>query len=193
MPDWEALYQAGDMGWDRGESSPALGKWLDQGLLTLGDRVLIPGCGQGYEVVDLAKLGLDVTGLDFAATAIQSLDAKLQQDGLQATTTLEDLFQYQPKQKFDVVYEQTCLCALEPGQRVAYEACLSLWLNKGGKLLLSMMQTGETGGPPFHCDWSAMQQLFVKERWSWQEQVPFVVPRWRTSPRFELGFVLIRL
>jgi len=85
------------------------------------------------------------------------------------------------------------LCAIEPEQRVAYIEQLTTWLKPGGTLLLSMMQTGEAGGPPYHCDWLEMQTLFSSQQWQWQEGAPFVVPRWRPSPRFELGFCLHRI
>ena len=29
-------------------------------------------------------------------------------------------------------------------------------------------QTGEAGGPPFHCDLDAMAELFAPNRWVWE-------------------------
>jgi len=190
--DWEGLYQSQDTGWDRGGVSTSLQHWLGLNKLSVQSdkRVLIPGCGRGYEVVELAKLGFDVTGLDIAPTAIADLDALLKSHAVQAEAICGDLFAYQCNQPFDVVYEQTCLCALPLEKREAYEEKLFEWLKAGGHLLLSMMQTGEKSGPPFHCDWSDMRDLFSENRWVWQKGAPFVVPHWRASPRFELGFVL---
>jgi len=194
MPDWEALYQENDTGWDRGAASPALQIWLDADAF--GDttsRVLIPGCGRGHEVVTLAKLGFDVTGIDLSPTAMVDLTRNLVSQNIDATAVTGDLFTYQPAQPFDVIYEQTCLCAIEPEQRAAYAEKLRTWLKPGGTLLLSMMQTGEAGGPPYHCDWIDMQALFSAPCWQWQADAPFIVPRWRPSPRFELGFCVHRL
>jgi len=190
--DWEALYQQGDTGWDRGEASPALAHWLEQGLISAKQRVMIPGCGRGYEVIALAELGCDVIGLDLAPSAIKAVQDGLQQYGVSAEAICVDLFAYQPEQLCDVIYEQTCLCALPLQHRKAYEQCLSAWLKPGGILCLSMMQTGEAGGPPFHCDWLEMKQLFSDERWQWQPAPPVVVSRGKQSPRFELGFTLQR-
>jgi hypothetical protein len=53
-----------------------------------------------------------------------------------------------------------------------------------------MMQTGDAGGPPFHCDFMDMKALFADNQWAWQEDPPFMTGRGRKSPRFELGYVL---
>jgi len=194
MPDWEALYQASEMGWDRGCASPALQKWWDEGNIVNTDHVLIPGCGLGHEVVALAKLGVAVTALDIAPSAIEAVSKELALSNLHATVACVDLFTYTPAQPFDVIYEQTCLCAIQPEQRHAYEQRLHAWLNDGGSLLMLLMQTGEAGGPPFHCDWAEMKQLFPSSRWHWQASDPMLITRQHVSKkggiRYELGFVL---
>jgi len=195
MPDWEALYQQGDTGWDRGEVSPALHTWLDAGAFEGAKAVLVPGCGRGYEVVELAKRGFDVTALDLAPSAIRHLRSTLEQKGLQATTECVNIFEYKKPEYFDVVYEQTCLCAVDPTERERYAEAVYQWLKPHGKLLLSMMQTGDAGGPPFHCDFMDMKKLFSSNRWAWQEEPPFMTVRGkgRISPRFELGYTLTKL
>jgi len=187
--DWEDLYQQGDTGWDRGVISPALQHWLDHGELKAGQRILIPGCGRGYEVIALAKRGFDVTALDLAPSAIDAVRKGLQEAGLKATLVCSDLFDYQANQCFDAIYEQTCLCALPMARRKDYEKCLFSWLKPDGILYFSMMQTGESGGPPFHCDWSDMRILFSEKCWQWQQKPPFFIARPK-GQRFELGFML---
>ncbi len=193
MHDWEALYQARTTGWDRGEASPALNKWLEQGMFAQDASILVPGCGRGYEVLELAKRGFDVTALDLAPSAIASLNTSLQAEKVAATTVCIDIFDYRPISSFDVIYEQTCLCAIEPTQRELYEQCLSQWLKPNGLLLFSMMQTGALAGPPFHCDLLEMRTLFDTTRWQWLDDAPFVITRELQSQRFELGFVLKRI
>jgi len=193
MPDWEVLYQTGETGWDRGQVSPALETWIQQGVIQHGSNILIPGCGRGYEVVALAKLGFDVTAIDLAPSAIEALNQKLTDEGVSATTICADIFTHQFDRQFDVVYEQTCLCAIEPKQRADYERCIERWLKAGGKLLFSMMQTGETGGPPYHCELSEMRTLFGAKDWQWENEPPFVIPRGHQSQRFELGFTIAKV
>jgi len=188
--NWEDLYQENNMGWDRGGISPALTHALAHGLENT-PRILIPGCGLGHEVLELARLGFDVTALDIAPTAIQRLKDTLQQENLEATLICGDLFDYKPKTAFDAMYEQTCLCALPLERRAAYAAKIQSWIRSGGSLYFSMMQTGEASGPPFHCDWLEMQQLFDDEHWQWQNEAPQYIPRPK-GKRFELAFRLVR-
>jgi len=189
MNDWEKRYQSGDTGWDRGGVSPALQQWLTKGVLK-PCRTLIPGCGRGHEVVQLARRGFSVTAVDIAPSAIRHLEQELANAGLKADVVCGDLFEFEAASPFDAVYEQTCLCAIEPEQRAAYENKLHAWLKPGGMLLALLMQTGQSGGPPFHCDLLKMRQLFPETRWIWPELEPLFVPR--RNGRFELGYRLIR-
>jgi len=189
--NWEELYQKADTGWDRGNPSPALKQWLDDGVLAPGSRILIPGCGRGHEVITLAKRGYAVTGLDIAASAIDALQQGLDKALTHGHGICADLFDYEPVERFDIIYEQTCLCTLSMQQRIDYEQCLYRWLNADGVLLLLLMQTGDQGGPPFHCDLMDMRQLFDDSRWLWPDHAPLLIPRPK-GPRFELGFILRR-
>jgi len=194
-PDWEELYQADDTGWDRGDISPALPIWLDMGVFEGAKNIIIPGCGRGYEVVELAKRGFHVTALDLAPSAITHLNKTLKSEGVadQVTAVCTNIFDYKDTGAFDVVYEQTCLCAIQPSERQYYADAVFNWLKPNGKLLLSMMQKGAAGGPPFHCDWINMRQLFVEGKWAWQLGAPIMIERGAQAPIFELGFVLQRL
>ncbi len=189
LNEWEMRYRRGDTGWDRGDVTPALLHWLDDGALANGS-VLVPGCGRGYEVVALARLGFDVIAIDIAPSAVAALNRQLDDAGVSATVICGDLFDYQPSAPVDAVFEQTCLCAIEPGQREAYQEALHRWLKPGGTLLALFMQTDAPDGPPFHCDLQQMRLLFDSERWQWPQELPFRVER--NSRRYELGFVLVR-
>ena len=149
--EWENRYQTGSTGWDRGNTSTNLSYWLDNKLLK-PCRILIPGCGNGYEVMALAKLGFEVVAIDIAPTAIANLRAMLSQAKLNAELILGDFFTWHPKEKFDAIFEQTSLCALPPTEWKQYEAQLYQWLKPEGKLFAQFMQTGQEGGPPFDCD-----------------------------------------
>lgn len=163
---WQNRYDQGQTGWDRGEPSPALQYWLESGQLQ-PCRILVPGCGRGHEVIALAAAGFEVTAIDFAPAAIAALRTQLEGRELDASLIQADLFDYRPDQSFDAIYEQTCLCAIQPNQRVAYEARLADWLQPGGKLYALFMQTESNSGPPFACPPAAMQGLFPADRWRW--------------------------
>lgn len=167
---WQNRYDQGQTGWDRGEASPALEDWLKSGQLQ-PCRILVPGCGRGHEVIALAAAGFDVTALDFAPAATAALRTQLDRRKLEATLIQTDLFDYQPHQPFDAIYEQTCLCAIQPNQRESYELRLASWLKSGGKLYALFMQTDSPSGPPFACPPAAMQSLFPPERWNWPAEL----------------------
>ncbi|PJA33792.1 MAG: thiopurine S-methyltransferase, partial [Zetaproteobacteria bacterium CG_4_9_14_3_um_filter_53_7] len=91
---------------------------------------------------------------------------------------------------FDAIYEQTCLCALQPTQWSDYEQWLYNHLKPGGQLLALFMQTNAEGGPPFHCDVTEMKPLFAASRWLWPDNGD-TVPH--PSGRHELAHLLIRI
>ena len=170
---WQQRFQDGNTPWDRGEANPQLAAWLESGALS-PCRILVPGCGSGYEVVALAAAGFEVTALDYAPIAIARTRQQLAAAGRSATLVEVDALTWQPAQPFDAVYEQTCLCALYPDQWRAYADQLHSWLAPGGRLYALFVQfprpgsaTGVIEGPPYHCDINAMRALFPDPLWAW--------------------------
>jgi SAM-dependent methyltransferase len=187
--DWERRYGQGQTGWDRGRASPALDHWIGAVLVPPG-RVLVPGCGHGHEVAGLVRAGCQVTAVDIAAQPVMRLMGQLAGLGLHANVIQADLLHWRPSEPFDAVYEQTCLCALDPGHWAAYERRLRDWLLPGGRLLALFMQTGRAGGPPFDCPLPAMHVLFSERHWQWPAEPPLEVPH--PNGLVEQGCVLIR-
>jgi SAM-dependent methyltransferase len=186
---WEVRYEHAVTPWDRGATSPALTHWLDNGNLK-PCRILIPGCGRGYEVIELAQRGYEVTALDISPLAIETVAHQLQQAGLTASLIETDLFKWMPKTPLDAIYDQTCLCALLPEQWSAYVQRLAQWLRPGGELFALFMQTDKSGGPPFHCEIEAMKELFAYDAWIWPNIEPKKTPH--SSGFFELAVILKR-
>lgn len=193
---WEQRFAAGETPWDRGASSPQLAAWIAAGVLQ-PCRILVPGCGSGYEVADLALAGFEVTGLDYADAAIARTHTLLKDAEVDATLVQADALTWRPDRPFDAVYEQTCLCALYPDLWQAYAEQLHRWIAPGGKLFALFVQflrpgaaEGSIQGPPYHCDVNAMRALLPEPRWGWPKP-----PYARTShPRglAELAVVLER-
>ena len=166
---WEKRYLDGKTGWERGGPSPA----LEFGLARMPcppARVLIPACGRGYEIAALASRGYRVTGVDFAQSAATDLQEILQAQRLKADIVSSDLFAWEAEKPFDVIYEQTALCALEPQQWPEYAERLYRWLPPGGLLIGAFMQTHRAGGPPWHCALETVEELFPLDKWDWPEQ-----------------------
>ncbi len=170
---WEQRFAEGNTPWDRGAANPQLDTWLAAGALK-PCRILVPGCGSGYEVAALAQAGFDVTGLDYAPVAIARTRNLLAAANLNAELIEADALAWQPPRPFDAIYEQTCLCALYPDQWRDYADQLHRWLVPGGKLFALFVQfprpgsaEGAVEGPPYHCDINAMRALLPAPRWAW--------------------------
>lgn len=110
---WDKRFAEGDTPWDRGAANPQLGLWLASKALE-PCRILVPGCGSGYEVAALAQAGFDVTALDYSPEAITRTRQHLDAEKLKATLVEADALTWQPDQPFDAIYEQTCLCVIYP-------------------------------------------------------------------------------
>lgn len=193
---WQDHFDKGRTPWDRGGASPQLLQWLNSGDLK-PCRIAVPGCGKGWEVVELAELGFDVVAIDYTAGAVEATYAHLQQKKLSAEIVQADVLTYLPEPRFDAVYEQTCLCALDPDYWFSYSEQLSRWIRPGGQLYILFMQVdrpdarkGLIQGPPFHCDINAMHALFNSKYWRWPETLPTVVPH--PSGWHELAVCLVR-
>ena len=128
---WEEAWQEGRTGWDAGEAAPALVDHLRaSGPPRPGARALVPGCGSGYDAFALAKAGYEVDGLDLAPTAAAAFRAQRAKQGVapeQARILQADFFEFESA-GYDVVWDYTFLCAIEPEMR-------PLWAEKMGELV----------------------------------------------------------
>lgn len=195
---WQARFAEGKLPWDRGAPNPQLLQWIEDNALAPGSRVLVPGCGQGWEVLALAAAGFAATGVDFAPGALALCRRHLDAAGVTAALVDADVLHWQPPAPVDTVFEQTCLCALYPDYWTRYAAQVRDWLRPGGRLLALFMQAprpeAESGiieGPPYHCDINAMRALFPATQWEWPKP-PYPRVRNDNIEREELAVVLVR-
>ena len=179
---WQERFETGETGWDRGAPSPQLIHWLDAGELK-PCRIAVPGCGKGWEVIELASREFDVTGLDYTEAALLESQNNLESAGVTAHLIQTDVLKYCPPEPFDAIYEQTCLCAIDPELWIDYSNQLARWIKPSGNLYILFMQVDRPGakdglkqGPPFHCDINAMHALFSSKNWLWPEALPTKVP-----------------
>lgn len=137
MNDWEERWRAGRTGWDAGRSAPALLELVQSGTLPVG-RALVPGCGAGYDVLTLASPERSVLGLEIAPTAIERFDGLRTSAGVpaeRASVSQADFFTFVPGAPFDLVWDYTFLCAINPERRSAWAKQMSTVLRPGGELL----------------------------------------------------------
>ncbi|MBL7796422.1 MAG: methyltransferase domain-containing protein [Saprospiraceae bacterium] len=162
--DWEKRWQTGQTGWDLGAASPPLTAYADQMPPEKRHlRVLIPGCGNGYEALNLLQHGFtNITMVDIAPTAVERLRKRLAAHKPDWETHLQvicaDFFTLEGP--FDLILEQTFFCALDPVQRPAYVQKMHDLLATGGTLAGVLFDREFEGGPPFGGDAAEYEDLF---------------------------------
>ncbi|MEB3196321.1 MAG: methyltransferase domain-containing protein [Candidatus Sericytochromatia bacterium] len=161
---WQARYEAEDAPWDLGQPAPALLTWLKTHP---GDqrRVLVPGCGRGHDALALAEAGYTVVAVDFAASALDALRQASAAKGLSVSVHEADLFDLDPARvgQFDLWFEHTCFCAIDPAERSRYVAQAARLLSPDGQLIGVFFTHGEAGGPPFDSRPEEIQRLFAQD------------------------------
>src|SRR5829696_8945720 len=87
---WDTRFRDGVTPWDAGGVPPRLAAWLQTKRPSL--RVLVPGCGTGYEAKLLAEGGHDVLAIDFSDAALEA--ARQKNPGWSALFRKADFFAF---------------------------------------------------------------------------------------------------
>jgi SAM-dependent methyltransferase len=160
--DWNERYKTGDTPWEKGEHHPGLPFLLATHLEVVENvtRVLVPGCGFGYDVDLIGELtSSEIVGLDIAEEAIRKARERSLRD--KTTWVVGDLFDW--KGDYDLVFEHTCLCAIPIDRRQDYVSAMASLIQSGGYLLgiffLNPNHEGEEG-PPFGVTIEELSDLF---------------------------------
>jgi SAM-dependent methyltransferase len=144
-PDfWDVRFREGYTPWDAGGVPAALREFLVRE--PAGRRVLIPGCGSGYEVRAFAAAGHEVVAIDFSPAAIAAARGVLGELG--HLVVQGDFFAH-PFGLFDLVYERAFLCALPRPHWPRWAARVAEVMHPGGRLTGSFFWSDDEHGPPF--------------------------------------------
>ena len=178
---WEDIYLEDDAGWDLGESTPVFDKISD--ALPLG-KICIIGCGRGYDAVMFAQKGFEVTAIDFAPSAISTLQSLASGAGVMINIVETDIFLLtsQFSCEFDYVIEQTCFCAINPSRREEYEQLVKTIIKPNGKLIglwFPLDKPMDDGGPPWGTTISEVKSIFY-DGWKIEKEE---FPELSISPR----------
>lgn len=157
---WNNRYRNAETGWDIGHASPPLTAFFDQ-LTDKHTRILIPGCGNAYEVSYLLENGFqNITVIDIAPDLTASLQKKFaDHTGKELTILTGDFFDL--RGSFDLIVEQTFFCALDPQLRQAYAAKMHELLAPQGMLAGLLFNRSFEGGPPFGGDKASYEKIFA--------------------------------
>jgi len=156
-PFWDTRYRDGTTPWDAGGVPPRLLAWLEKDRSAM--RVLVPGCGSGYEVRAFAERGHDVLGIDFSDAALDTARRKLGK--LAGRVRNADFFALD-EAPFDLVYERTFLCALPRSSWPQWGRKIAEVVKPGGRLAGFFYLDDNERGPPFGIDAARLSQLLEK-------------------------------
>ena len=146
---WESRWENKLTGWDLGQLSPPLKNYIDQ-LKEKDLKILIPGCGNAYEAEYLFEKGFkNVFIVEISQKAIDSFTTRYP---LFPTAHIfhSDFFEH--KGNYDLIFEQTFFCAIDPSLRDQYVKKMHDLLQPKGKLVGVMFNRDFAGGPPFGGD-----------------------------------------
>jgi methyl halide transferase len=161
---WDHLYRSSTTPWDLGVWAPPFRTFLDSPYALPPGKLLVPGCGSGYDCLLFLSRGFEVTGLDFSESAIRIAMEKFQDTGLLGTKGYllhRDLFDiHEYAGYFDYVLEHTCFCAIHPSRRRSYSLVVKDLLKPGGKLIALWWLLDHKGGPPYAASKDEIFDLF---------------------------------
>jgi SAM-dependent methyltransferase len=173
---WDARYRDGVTPWDAGGVPPQLLEWLKTAVPR---KVLMPGCGTGYEVRAFAQHGHDVTAIEFSDAAIEA--ARRELGPLADRLKKADFFSFATA-SFDLVYERAFMCALPRRMWPQWAARVAALVRPGGELAGFFYFNDNARGPPFGISAAALGEL-LSPRFELTEDLP--IPQEQSLPVFK--------
>jgi SAM-dependent methyltransferase len=162
MTNWDQLYRENETPWDRGEPAPPLVEYVESHTLT--GHALVPGCGIGHDARFLAEQGCSVHGIDISDTALGKAKSIHDSSGLYLKFENVDFLcdaNGLPNSHFDLLFEHTCFCAINPSDRARYAKAARKVLKPNGLLLgIFFTDMENANGPPYPSSRYDIQSLF---------------------------------
>ena len=145
--EFDARYVAGETPWDIGRPQPAFRELADRGQLV--GRVLDVGCGTGEHALMAAALGLEVTGVDAAGTALAIAMRKANERGLRARFLTWDALELADLgESFDTILDCGLFHGFDDEERPRFVTALRASMAPGGTyylLCFSDLEPGDWG------------------------------------------------
>jgi hypothetical protein len=139
-------WNGGKTPWDLGGVPSALVSFLAR--TRTSTRVLIPGCGSGYEVRAFHEAGHDVTAIEFSACAVARARKIL--GALGDKVVLGNFFEHDfGERPYGLIYERGFLSSLPPAWWLGYASRMANLLPIGGRLVGLFLYGQEPDPPPF--------------------------------------------
>lgn len=173
---WQKAWQEGRTPWDAGGSPPILERLVAEGSLPEG-RALVPGAGSGYDVLTLASDRRHALGIDLSPIARERFEQLRRERGVSehcAQLVVHDFFEGDFGSGFDLVWDYTFLCALEPSMRERWLERMHELISPGGELvtlIFPVVDGDPASGPPYPMSPELVESL-VSPRFAREQLVP---------------------
>ncbi|MBV9313519.1 MAG: class I SAM-dependent methyltransferase [Pseudonocardia sp.] len=115
---FENAYESGTAPWIIGEPQPAVVELEQTGLIR--GSVLDVGCGTGEHTIYLARLGYDVLGIDFSASAVRLARANAAAHGVAARFEVADAQRLPTEPTYETVLDSALFHIFDDADRARY-------------------------------------------------------------------------
>ena len=159
---WNDRYLDGNTKWDIGGATPIITDYLGNKQNSIG-KVCILGCGNGHDAMEFSRYDNDVYAVDFSDEAIKNLKNLSIKNNLTINLIKDDIFHLVRKYSdyFDMVFEYTCFCAIDPSRRIEYFNLVYSILNDNGLLfgIFIPLDKSTDDGPQFRVSIDEIKDL----------------------------------
>lgn len=163
---WEELYRSNSVAWDLKTPTPAFIDLLDSEYFLNKKKMLVVGCGYGYDAIEAAKKGFIVTALDFSETAIEFAKTLSEKEKVSVNFLVEDFFNLNDSflNSFEIIFDYVTYCAIDPARRKEYADKISQLLKPEGLFAIILFPVeNRVGGPPFAVDVNEATNFFSEK------------------------------
>ncbi|MDQ3048076.1 MAG: TPMT family class I SAM-dependent methyltransferase [Bacteroidota bacterium] len=144
---WSQRYRNEQIAWDAGSVTTPIKEYIDQ-LSDKSISILIPGAGNAYEAEYLHQQGFrNVTVLDISPEPLENMRRRIPSFPEHQLVN-GDFFEHTGT--YDLIFEQTFFCAIDPGLRAEYAKKMHSLLRPSGQLTGVLFNSNlSIEGPPF--------------------------------------------
>ncbi|WP_373494737.1 SAM-dependent methyltransferase [Aquiflexum sp.] len=158
---WTTRYLNYSTAWDAGEVTLPIKQYLDQ-LINKEIKILVPGAGNGHEVIYAFENGFKNTHILDISLLPLGLFEKACPEFPKEQIHHQDFFEHTGQ--YDLILEQTFFCSLPPTIREEYVKKMKELLKPSGKLVGVLFGVDfKKEGPPFGGELEEYRQLFSNE------------------------------
>ena len=139
MADYDKYYTTEDL---FGEPYPELIDFFNH--YEPKGKLLDLGCGQGRNSISLAKLGYIVTGIDNSEIGINQMSSEANNQGLNVTGLVGDMYEFDSYQDFDIVLLDSMLHFQKRDKQQETDLIkkIAKKINKNGVICICIQDTG---------------------------------------------------